>query len=96
MNAWPRGAWVKRRMPIIVSISNPAYGFVPVYNGFTATTILVHSFGCQQPEQQNKLQRRFQRVDKHLGDIKTGLLLDFLEASRAGDVDFSQIIANHI
>src|SRR2546427_4040172 len=41
-------------------------------------------------------QSAFQRVDEHLGDVEAGLLRDFLEAGRAGDVDLGEAVADHV
>src|SRR5665647_441341 len=38
----------------------------------------------------------FQGVEQHAGDVETGLLGDFLEAGRAGDVDLGEIVADYV
>src|SRR5712664_159191 len=38
----------------------------------------------------------FQGVEKHPGDIETGLLGDFPEAGRAGDVDLGEPVPDHV
>jgi len=40
--------------------------------------------------------RALQRIDKHGGDIKTGLLKNLLKTGRAGDVDLGQAVADHV
>ena len=38
----------------------------------------------------------FQRINEHAGNVTTRLLHDLLKAGRAGHVDFSEVIADHI
>src|SRR5207302_3537024 len=38
----------------------------------------------------------FQGVQEHPGDAESGLLGDLLKAGGAGDVDFGQVIADHV
>ena len=37
-----------------------------------------------------------QRIDEHAGDVEAGLVLDLAEAGRAGDVDFGEVVADHV
>src|SRR3954470_17293983 len=39
---------------------------------------------------------RLERVDEHLRHVEAGLIGDFLEAGRAGDVDLGEDVADHV
>ena len=41
-------------------------------------------------------QRRFERIDEHLGDVEAGLVRDLLEAGRARHVHFRQEIPDYV